>query len=66
MNLRTGVLTFTAAPANGAVLRWSGTFDVWVRFTDDYLPFSIDDRDASLEYRVNGSVGLIEVPPPVS
>jgi uncharacterized protein (TIGR02217 family) len=66
VNLRTGLLTFTTAPANGAVLRWSGTFDVWVRFTDDYLPFSIDERDGSPDYRVNGSVGLVEVPPPES
>lgn len=32
VNLNTGIVTFTAAPANGAVLTWGGEFDVPVRF----------------------------------
>ena len=54
-----GLVTFSVAPGAGDVLRWSGTFAVWVRFNHDQLPFSLDDLNA-----VNGSVDLIEVPPP--
>lgn len=54
-----GTVTFGAPPANSAVLRGTWEFDVWVRFDQDYLPFSIDNKNA-----VNGSVDLIEVPPP--
>ncbi len=54
-----GEVTFAAPPAGAAVLRWTGLFAVWVRFDQDYLPFSIDNLNA-----VNGSVDLIEVPPP--
>lgn len=59
VNTRTGKVIFDSAPANGAVLRWTGEFDIWVRFATDDLPFSIDNIDA-----VNGSVSLIEVAPP--
>lgn len=54
-----GIVTFGVAPANGAALTWSGTFAVWVRFDQDYMPFSLDNPDAT-----NGSVDLIEMPPP--
>lgn len=54
-----GVIEFDAAPAEDASLTWTGTFDVWVRFAQDWLPFSIDNLNA-----VNGSVDLIEVAPP--
>lgn len=62
VNLRTGKVTFGSAPANGAILRWTGTFDVWVRFATDDLPFSLDQHP---DYAV-GSVELIEVAPPES
>jgi len=54
-----GTVTFTTAPASLAELRWSGNFFVWVRFDDDYLPFTLDNPDAT-----NGSINLIEVAPP--
>lgn len=54
-----GLVVFDSPPSPGAVLAWSGEFDVWVRFNDDYLPFTLDNPDAT-----NGSVNLIEVPPP--
>lgn len=54
-----GIVTFSSAPAGSAVLTWTGTFAVWVRFDQDYLPFSIDNPDS-----VNGSVDLLEMPPP--
>lgn len=60
VNTRTGLVIFDSAPANGHTLRWTGTFDIWVRFSTDNLPFSIDNVDA-----VNGSVNLIEVQPPL-
>jgi uncharacterized protein (TIGR02217 family) len=59
VNLRTGRIRFDAAPAAAAVLRWSGEFDLWVRFANDEMPFSLDDPDAT-----NGAVTLWEVPPP--
>lgn len=40
----TGVATYTAP--DGAVVRWSGEFDVPVMFADDELPFSFDNRNA--------------------
>lgn len=59
INPRTGMVQFDVAPANGAVLRWTGEFDIWVRFGTDSIPFSLDNPD-----RTNGSVSLIEVAPP--
>lgn len=56
----TGLVTFASPPADGAVLKWSGEFDVHVRFDLDYLPFSLDDKNVS-GYVTNGSVDLIEV-----
>lgn len=40
----TGIATYTAA--NGAVVRWSGEFDVPVMFSDDQLSFSFNDRNS--------------------
>jgi uncharacterized protein (TIGR02217 family) len=54
-----GEVTFAVAPADGAVLRGTWMFGVWVRFDQDYLPFSLDDFQA-----VNGTIDLIEMPPP--
>lgn len=59
-----GVVTFASAPAGGAVLRWSGRFAHWVRFAQDWLPFSIDNRSGD-SYVQNGTIDLIEVPPPL-
>jgi uncharacterized protein (TIGR02217 family) len=58
-----GTVLFAAPPAEGAVLRWSGAFAVWVRFDNDWLPFSINDRGAA-DYFRSGSVDLIELPSP--
>lgn len=58
-----GTVTFGAPPANAAGLEWTGTFGVWVRFNQDYLPFSIDNGNGTDHY-VNGSVDLIEVAAP--
>lgn len=54
-----GIVTFAAPPANDAALTWTGTFAVWVRFDMDYMPFSLDNPDAT-----NGQVDLLEMPPP--
>lgn len=35
----TGLVTFTAPPANGALLTWTGTFNWLVRFDDDSSTF---------------------------
>lgn len=55
-----GSVAFSSAPANGAVLTWSGEFFVHVRFDMDYLPFSLDDKNAG-GFITNGSVDLLEV-----
>ncbi len=50
-----GLITFTAAPAASAVLRWTGAFSLWVRFGQDWLPFSFDQPDGTY-----GSIDLVE------
>lgn len=62
IDLDRGLVTINAPP--GAVLRWTGSFRVWVRFNQDWLPFSIDNRRGGSDYARNGQVELIEVPPP--
>lgn len=54
-----GTITFSSAPADNAVLSWSGEFDVWVRFDQDYLPFTLDNPNAT-----NTQITLLEMPPP--
>lgn len=61
---QTGIVTFDAAPSAGAILRWSGQYAHWVRFAQDWLPFSIDNRSGD-SYVQNGTIDLIEVPPPL-
>lgn len=58
-----GLVTFASAPADDAELTWDGEFSHWVRFANDRLPFSIDNR-ASGEFATNGMVELTEVNPP--
>lgn len=55
-----GVVTFADAPADGAVLSWSGEFRVPVRFATDTFPMTIDSRSGD-SYIMNGSVELVEV-----
>lgn len=57
----TGQVTFAVAPPAGHVLRWTGEFDLKVRFQNDSLGFSIDNRSRG-SYVMNGSVELLEVP----
>jgi uncharacterized protein (TIGR02217 family) len=58
-DLDRGLIVFNSPPGVGEVLTWSGIFDIWVRFNQDYLPFSLDNPNAT-----NGGVEVIEVPPP--
>ena len=58
-----GIVTFDSAPGEGAILRWTGGFSRWVRFDQDRLPFSIDNKSRG-EFVVNGGVELLEQPPP--
>lgn len=59
VNERTGQIEFDTPPAAAAVLRWSGEFDIWVRFATDFLRFSLDNLQAT-----NGAIEAIEVRPP--
>lgn len=63
-NDRTGRVLFDTAPANGAALRWSGTYDYWVRFAADDLPYTIDNRNGTGEFIVNGAAELEETEAP--
>ena len=55
-----GLVTYSVAPAAAAVLSGTWNFDLWVRFNQDNLPFSIDQvRDYA-----SGTLNLIELPPP--
>lgn len=60
VNDSTGQVTFSSAPATGAVLTWSGLFFVQVRFDTDYLPFSLDNKSNG-DFISNGSIDLLEV-----
>lgn len=57
-----GTVTFASPPAADAVLTWTGQFFVPVRFDNDGLPFSLDNRSNS-DYIQNGSIDLIEIFP---
>ncbi len=57
----TGLVTFSVAPIAAHILRWTGEFNLKVRFVADRLPFSVDNK-AGGEYVMNGSIDLIEVP----
>lgn len=58
-----GIVVFDAPPGAGAELAWSGEYSHWVRFDQDELPLSIDNKSGD-EFVLNGSVDLIGVPPP--
>ena len=62
----TGAGEFDSPLTGGEVLTWSGEFSIWVRYDNDHLPWSIDNRFASGSYAINGTVDLIEMPPPVT
>jgi uncharacterized protein (TIGR02217 family) len=53
----TGIAQYTAT--NGAVVRWSGEFDVPVMFSDDEMPFAFSDKGAA-GFFLTGDVTLEE------
>lgn len=55
-----GKVYFNAGMVGGEVVTWSGQFSHWVRFDQDRLPMSIDNKNEG-GFRVNGNVDLIEV-----
>src|SRR5688500_1287290 len=59
----TGIIVFDTPMAGGELLSWSGQFSMWVRFQNDYLPFSIDNRSSG-DFIVNGAISLLQMPPP--
>ncbi|MHB1330135.1 MAG: DUF2460 domain-containing protein [Gemmatimonadales bacterium] len=58
-----GIVEFDSPPGAGAVLTWSGPYSYWVRFDQDRLPMSIDNKSGE-DFMINGSVDLLGVPPP--
>lgn len=61
IDIYTGEVTFAVAPANGAVLTWSGEFRVQVRFDIDQLPFSLASIFRTGGFANTGSLDLVEV-----
>lgn len=56
VNTTTGIVTFSVAPANGAVLTWGGEYDIPVRFNTDTLSTRLET------YRIgSASVPLTEI-----
>lgn len=47
VNNTTGVVTFSVAPPNGTIIKWSGEFDVPMRFVDNSLPLRPDPPSSS-------------------
>lgn len=62
-NDRTGRVQFAVAPADGALLTWSGWFDYWVAFASDDFPASIDNKSDD-EFITTFTADLEEVEPP--
>lgn len=60
-----GLVEFDVAPSVGEVLSWSGPSSEWVRFDNDRLPFTIDNKSGG-EYVLNGTVDLVGVRPPLA
>lgn len=58
-----GVMIADAPMVGGEILKWTGAFSMWVRFDNDRLPFSIDNKSRG-DFVMNGSVELLEMPPP--
>ena len=65
INHDTGAGAFDTPMVGGEVMSWDGEFSIWVRFDNDFMPMSIDNRFASGPYAISGAVDLIEMPPPV-
>ena len=59
IDAETGIATLAVAPAQDAVVTWTGQYYVPVRFDNDYLPFSLDNRNPSTAI-INGTIDLIE------
>lgn len=57
IDYQTGLVSFLAP--DGAEITWSGEFDVPVRFSDDEISFSIDNRSDG--YILNNDVELLEI-----
>lgn len=58
-----GIAISPSPMVGGEVLRWSGEFALWVRFDNDRLPFSIENKSGG-EFVVSGSVELLETAAP--
>lgn len=56
----TGAVTFATAPANNAVLTWTGTYHLVMRFDNDELMVTILNEFADGGFTMNGTVDLIE------
>lgn len=64
VDLNTGIITFLAAPADGATVKVTGEFDVAVRFVEDELRWTVVDSEGTPPDRYlwrPESLNLIEV-----
>lgn len=60
LNTLTGMFTPTTSWTEGQPLTWTGEFHVPVRFASDFVPVTVDAKNAN-HFFVNGSVELREV-----
>lgn len=60
----TGEVVFDEGMVGGEILRWTtASFSIWVRFDNDYLPMSINNKSGD-DFVISGDVNLLEMPPP--
>ena len=59
-----GTIVFDSPMTGGEIVRWSGEFSQWVRFDNDRLPFTIDNKSSG-QFVMNGMVDLLEQFPPL-
>lgn len=58
IDYKTGKVTFTLAPGNGAVLEWTGRFYIPVRFVEDEVP--VDEFKALMKLDVASNQYLLD------
>ena len=59
----TGLVT-TTPMSGGEILSWDGQFSMWVRFDNDWLDWSIVNKTDDGQFITDGSVDIIQMPPP--
>lgn len=59
-----GTILFDTPMTGDEIVSWDGPFSQWVRFDNDRLPFTIDNKSGG-QFVMNGMVDLLEQFPPL-